>query len=144
VHVGWQVNNVVRTILEEIFGNENFRNEIIWAFTGRLMYTPYQFNSKHQHILFFSKSKLHRLNEITEEIDPENYIKMKKQEVHTDEDGRQWIWGHAGKGKSHVYKIYIDEVVSKGKNLNDVWNIPIINTSSYEKTGFSTPSQKNF
>lgn len=65
---------------------------------------------------------------------------MKKQEVHIDNDGREWIWGHAGKGKSHEYKIYIDEVVKKGKNLSAVWKIPIVNTSSKERVDY--PTQK--
>jgi site-specific DNA-methyltransferase (adenine-specific) len=50
---------------------------------------------------------------------------MKKQEVHTDPDGREWIWGHSGKGKSHDYKIFIDEVVKNGKCLNAVWRIQL-------------------
>ena len=30
VHVGWQVSSFVRCILDEVFGAENLRNEIIW------------------------------------------------------------------------------------------------------------------
>ena len=68
------------------------------------------------------------------------YLKMKKQELHKDDDGREWIWGHAGKGKSHEYKIYIDEVISKGRNLSSTWKIPIVNTSSKERLDY--PTQK--
>ena len=139
-HLDQKMSHYAKVMMDEVFGKDNFRNEIIWAFTGRLMYTPKQFNTKHQCILFYSKSNHHILNEVVEPIDAEEYIKMKKQEVHTDENDRQWIWGHAGKGKSHVYKIYIDDVVEKGKNLNDVWMIPIINTSAYERIGY--PTQK--
>ncbi len=99
-----------------------------------------KYNIKHNTILFYSKSIAHKLNEVTEPIDRNEYIKMKKQEVHIDNDGREWIWGHAGKGKSHEYKIYIDEVVKKGKNLSAVWKIPIVNTSSKERVDY--PTQK--
>lgn len=140
VHCDWRVNSFFKLLLDEIFGKENFRNEIIWSFTGRLMYTPQKFNIKHNTIFFYSNSSQHKINEITEEITREEYIKMKKQEVHTDPDGREWIWGHSGKGKSHDYKIYIDEVVKNGKSLNAVWRIPIVNTSSSERVDY--PTQK--
>jgi len=123
-----------------VFGQENFRHEIVWAFTGRLMYTPKKFNIKHNATLFYSKSAKHMLDEVTESIDRNNYIKMKKQEVHVDVEGREWIWGHAGKGKSHEYRIYIDDVINKGRNLNAVWKIPIVNTSSKERVDY--PTQK--
>ena len=65
---------------------------------------------------------------------------MKKQKVHTDNDGREWIWGHAGKGKSHNYRMYLDEVIAKGKAVSAEWTIPIVNTSAKERTGY--PTQK--
>ncbi|MBE9512397.1 MAG: site-specific DNA-methyltransferase [Bacteroidetes bacterium] len=138
VHCDWRVNNVIKMILSDIFGIDNFRNELVWFYTGRLMYTPKVFCSKHDVIIFYSKSEKHRLNEVTEEVDRDQYLKMKKQELHIDEDGREWIWGHAGKGKSHNYRIYVDEVIKKGKNVSSVWQIPIINTSSYERLGYVT------
>jgi DNA modification methylase len=141
LHCDSHANSYIRVhILDKLFLEKNFRNEIIWSYTGRLMYAEKRFCEKHDTIYFYAKSKLHKLNEVTERIDEKEYVKMKKQEVHIDENGRKWIWGHAGKGKSHEYRIYIDEVVNKGKNLNTVWNIPIINTSSKERIGY--PPQK--
>ena len=32
VHCDWRVNSYMRTILDEIFGKENFKNEIIWSY----------------------------------------------------------------------------------------------------------------
>jgi DNA modification methylase len=140
VHCDWRVNSFIRLAMDEIFGPENFRNELVWSFTGRLMYTPQKFNVKHNTILFYSKTSDHRINEVTEKIDREAYIRMKKQELHIDSNGREWIWGHSGKGKSHDYRIYIDDVLKKGKNLSAVWKIPIVNTSSKERVDY--PTQK--
>lgn len=140
VHCDWHASHYIKCEMDKIFGYDNLRNEIIWSYTGRLMYSEQRFNSKHDVILFYAKSKEHRINEVTTPIDRDEYIKMKKQELHRDTDGREWIWGHAGKGKSHNYRIYIDEVTAKGKNLNTVWQIPIINTSSKERIGY--PTQK--
>lgn len=140
VHCDWHASHYIKAEMDKIFGHQNFRNEIIWSYTGRLMYSPQRYNSKHDVILFYAKTDLHHISEVTEPISRQDYLKMKKQELHKDEDGREWIWGHAGKGKSHHYRIYIDEVVGKGRNLNTVWTIPIINTSSKERIGY--PTQK--
>ncbi|MDR3111724.1 MAG: site-specific DNA-methyltransferase, partial [Elusimicrobiota bacterium] len=141
LHCDWHADAYIRVyILDKIFGMNNFRNEIIWSYTGRLMYSVKSFCEKHDTIYFYAKAKKHKLNEITEPIHEQDYIKMKRQEVHVDENSRRWIWGHAGKGKSHDYRIYIDEVIQKGKNLNTVWNIPIVNTSAKERIGY--PTQK--
>jgi hypothetical protein len=34
VHCDWRVNSYIRLALDEVFGKENFRNEIIWCYTG--------------------------------------------------------------------------------------------------------------
>ncbi|MBI3816811.1 hypothetical protein HY285_04700 [Candidatus Peregrinibacteria bacterium] len=55
VQTGWQVSHLMRCLLDEILGSAGFRNEIIWSFTGRLMYTPWQYNCKHQYISLYAK-----------------------------------------------------------------------------------------
>ena len=140
LHCDPTASHYLKLLMDAVFGSANFRNEVVWSFTGRLMFTPYRFNAKHNSLLFYAKSKGHKLNEVTETITRDEYVQMKKQQIHIAEDGREWIWGHAGKGKSHEYRIYIDEVLSKGRHLSTVWRIPIINTSSKERVGY--PTQK--
>ena len=140
LHCDPTASHYLKLLMDAVFGSANFRNEVVWSFTGRLMFTPYRFNAKHNYLLFYAKSKGHKLNEVTETITRDEYVQMKKQQIHIAEDGREWIWGHAGKGKSHEYRIYIDEVLSKGRHLSTVWRIPIINTSSKERVGY--PTQK--
>jgi adenine-specific DNA-methyltransferase len=57
VHCDWRVSGLIRLILDEIFGKDNLRNEIIWAFTGPGSPGMKQFNRKHNTIFWFSKSK---------------------------------------------------------------------------------------
>jgi len=131
----------LKLVLDTLFCTRGgqFRNQIIWHYTGRRMESRLAFNSKHDVILFYAKSKKNIILKYPKEpYTREQYIKMKKQEVHTDEDGREWIWGHAGKGKSHHYRIYIDESVENGRAVDDVWDIPIINSSAKEKLGYDT------
>ena len=55
VHCDWRLNTYLRFILNDIFGTENFRNEIIWWYLwgGR---GKYQWNPKHDVVLFYTKS----------------------------------------------------------------------------------------
>ena len=140
LHCDPTASHYLKLLMDAVFGSANFRNEVVWSFTGRLMFTPYRFNAKHNSLLFYAKSKGHKLNKVTETITRDEYVQMKKQQIHIAEDGREWIWGHAGKGKSHEYRIYINEVLSKGRHLSTVWRMPIINTSSKERVGY--PTQK--
>jgi len=142
-HCDPTASHYLKLVLDTVFVSNggDFRNEIIWHYTGRRMESKLSYNSKHDVIFFYVKSN--QVTIATYPKDPwtrEEYLKMKKQELHKDEDNREWIWGHAGKGKSHNYKIYIDEVVSGGRAVDDVWDIPIINTSAKERLGY--PTQK--
>jgi len=56
LHLDWNANFWGRILLNNIFGIENFRNEIVWAYTGAGT-TPGQFPRKHDNILWFSKSE---------------------------------------------------------------------------------------
>lgn len=141
LHCDPTASHYLKILMDVIFGKNNFRNEIVWHYTGRRMKAPNKFNSKHDILLFYAKSPDTKiLNYPTEPYTREEYLTMKKQKLHTDEDGKEWIWGHAGKGKSHDYRIYIDEVIDKGKAVDSVWDIPIINTSAKERLGY--PTQK--
>lgn len=46
LHCDWHKSHHLRFILEEVFGSENFRNEIVWAYPGREMHIENKFNAK--------------------------------------------------------------------------------------------------
>ncbi|MFB6212744.1 MAG: site-specific DNA-methyltransferase [Candidatus Magasanikbacteria bacterium] len=56
VHCDWRVTGYLRLVLDEIFGRENFRNEIAWCYSG-----PGKNNNaytrKHDTIFFYAKDK---------------------------------------------------------------------------------------
>lgn len=54
VHCDYRVNASINLILKEIFNN-NFRNEIIWCYTGPGSPGMAQFNRKHDNIYWYSK-----------------------------------------------------------------------------------------
>jgi DNA modification methylase len=57
VHCDWRVTGFIRMAMDEVFGKDNIRNEIIWAFTGPGSPGMQQFNRKHNTIYWFSRSK---------------------------------------------------------------------------------------
>lgn len=54
VHCDWRVNSFIRLAMDEVFGRKNFRNEIIWAYTGPGSPEMKQFNRKHDTIFWYS------------------------------------------------------------------------------------------
>ncbi len=55
VHCDWRVNSYIRLVLDEVFGKANFRNELIWCYTGASQCKT-KFIQKHETILVYSIS----------------------------------------------------------------------------------------
>lgn len=56
VHCDWRLSSHMRLILDEVFGQDNFVNEIIWAYKGPSPVKTF-FPKKHDTILYYAKSK---------------------------------------------------------------------------------------
>jgi len=55
VHCDWRVNSYMRLVLDEIFGANNFKNEIIWRYRTYQGQVQNYFPRKHDTILFYKK-----------------------------------------------------------------------------------------
>jgi site-specific DNA-methyltransferase (adenine-specific)/adenine-specific DNA-methyltransferase len=137
----------LRLILDEIFGAGNFRNEIIWHYKFRMMDGENQFNRKHDNILFYAKSASTRIKMPKESWTKEELIRTRKQEIHVGEDGREMIWMPGQKGNSKSRMVPLDEILARGKAVDDVWDmpvdvweLPVLSSSAHERTGY--PTQK--
>lgn len=54
MHLSWHIGHYVKILMDEVFGEDNFRNEIIWHYrTGNL--SNKQFQRKHDTIFFYTK-----------------------------------------------------------------------------------------
>lgn len=124
VHCDWRVNEYLRLILQDIFGVTNFRNEIVWCYTGPSQQT-YDFPDKHDIILRFVKSK--------EIIFNRDLIRIPyKTGVH---DTKGTSLGYNGK------EIDVEKISKKGKLVEDWW-IDIWSTDRYRKELIDYPTQK--
>lgn len=130
----------LRLILDEVFGSQNFRNEIIWHYKFRMMDSDNQFNRKHDNIFFYARSSETTIQMPKEAWTKEELIKTRKQEIHIGDDGREMIWMPGQKGNSKSRMVPLDEILARGKAIDDVWNMSVISSSAKERTGY--PTQK--
>ena len=62
VHLDYKKGHYVKVLLDEIFGENHFRNEIVWAYTGPTP-TPRDFRRKHDIIFRYAKAQRFIFNE---------------------------------------------------------------------------------
>ena len=68
VHLDWHVGHYVKILMDEIFGKENFRNEIIWSY-GKMASSTKRFMSNHDVIMFYTKSDSYYFQALKKALD---------------------------------------------------------------------------
>jgi len=56
LHCDWRASHYLKMIMDEIFGYDNFRNEVIWCYSGASSPGMKQYAKKHDTIFYYSKS----------------------------------------------------------------------------------------
>lgn len=156
VHIDWHIGAYVKVVLDEIFGKENFRNEIIWkrGTVKGAKAVGNQFARNHDMILYYSKGNDYVYH--TQYLPySEEYIKQRY--TKDDNDGRGPYTDQAigtrseeslvemakdnrifitSTGKRRV-KYYLSE--AKGIAMDDSWNdISEVNSMAKENVGYAT------
>ena len=67
VHIDWKKGHYVKAILDEIFGEGRFRNEIIWWYYNKMQGNINRFPSNHETIFFYSAGDKYTFNTLQEE-----------------------------------------------------------------------------
>ncbi|MFX0027663.1 MAG: site-specific DNA-methyltransferase, partial [Candidatus Hermodarchaeota archaeon] len=134
VHLDWHISHYIKLMMDEIFGINNFRNEIIWAYPAASVKTRRFYIRSYDTILFYSKSEDYVFNN-----DPNIYMEYSnrvKDALKKDEKGIFYYRGGSHNGKKLSRKVYLDQ---EGIFPRDVWNdIPYIRANTPEYQGFST------
>lgn len=138
VHLDWHIVHYVKILMDEIFGEENFRNDITWHYSGWNKKLKVSFEKRHDTILYYCADEDGtNFNSFFEQWESEEeYIKKRKQKPFTDEDGRRYVLSDAGNGKR--VKRYLDEAIKDGVVVDDVWSIDKMNNSANESVGYAT------
>ena len=128
VHLDWHIGHYVKILMDEIFGEENFVNEIVWHYGGTSNSTT-QFARKHDCIYSFSKSESYTFNFDDVRIPYEDEKKFKK-----DENGK-WFMKWDNTRDYYPKQIFENgEWIILGKGQYDVWtDIPSFSTSHGEE-----------
>ncbi|MEE0934184.1 MAG: site-specific DNA-methyltransferase [Methanobrevibacter sp.] len=126
VHCDYRVNSYIRLILDELFGKENFRNEIIWCYTGASNVGK-DFPKKHDTIFRYSKSNNYIFNK--------DDIRIPYAEGSTDRATRNVI----GTGGMNFDEIKLNE---GGKVPEDFW-LDVQRAARYPGESVGYPTQKS-
>jgi len=140
VHCDYRVNSYMRLALDEIFGNDNFINEVIWYYSQGGKGQEY-FARKHNTIFLYGKTPTPFFDQKSVRLPftPHKQDSSGKNyggRMGVDENGREYVekWGT---GKKKLYRYYLDE----GKTPEDVWtDIQSIQSGASERHDY--PTQK--
>lgn len=116
VHLDWHVAHYVKILMDEIFGRDNFINEIIWNYksggTGKK-----NFSRKHDTLLLYSRTRRYKFHMLKEKSYNRGFKPYRFQGVEEFEDETGW------------YTMV---------NMKDVWTIDMVGRTSAERTGYAT------
>lgn len=126
VHLDYHIGHYVKILLDEIFGEDNFRNEIIWKRSTAHSDAEF-YGNNFDCIYFYTKSQDdYNFNTIFQPYD-ESYIARFTQ---TDENGRKWESGNltakglSGGGYDYTYK-----------GCRSLWRMPIETMKKMDEEG---------
>ena len=133
VHSDWHKNSYLRIILDEVFGSNSFRNELVWSYFGFKRKTTRKFPQKHDLIYSYSMSDDYVWN-VQYRPHSKKYIERFK----TDKDGRLYRDDvNPTEGGARI--IYLDDV--EGDIIDSLWSdIPPVNPVAKERQDY--PTQK--
>lgn len=129
LHCDWHADAYIRVlILDKIFGEQNFRNEIIWCY-NKWSVAGKSFSKNHDNIFFYTKSSEYTYHQQFQERATSTLKRFGKNEIVSGVDE-----------KGNRLPSQISEKESKGVKMYDWWKIPIIAPSGKERIGY--PTQK--
>ena len=139
LHCDPTASHYLKLLMDSVWGKKYVRNEIVWHYSGWNARLSKSFSSRHDIILFYGKSVNQRFNSYALEWESEEeYIRVRRQKVYVDDEGRKYVLSDGGRGKRT--RRYLSEAMAYGKPVDDVWEIPKINNLSKERVGY--PTQK--
>lgn len=116
VHLDWHAVHYVKVIMDEIFGEKNFVNEIIWQYKSGGAGKKH-FSKKHDTLLLYSKTKNYTMHPGKEKSYNREFKPYRFRNVREYKDENGW------------YTMV---------TMKDVWQIDMVGRTSGERTGYAT------
>jgi DNA modification methylase len=115
LHCDWHKSQYLRLVLDEVFGDDNFTNEIVWHYYNKMQGNVGRFASNHDSILVYRKSDEAIFHSIREDRE-----KIKKQQKRVWDTETQTLKQARDEQGNLVY--YEDTQ----RTIDDVWRLPYI------------------
>ncbi len=131
-HCDTTASHYLRVLLDDVFGEANFRSEIIWSYK-RWSNSKKGLLPNHQTIFFYSKTANYKFNTIYGQYSPTTNIDQILQERERNSAGKA-VYKRDKSGN------IVSSKEKKGVPASDVWEIPFLNPKAKERTGY--PTQK--
>ena len=135
VHLDWHIGHYVKILLDEVFGEDNFRNEIIWHYADYMQGNATNaLPKKHDNIYFYSKNENYYYERITVPLDKP----VKRNKVVWDKETQTLKVARDSSGKI-IYEDFYE------KYLDSVWDVgqtSVTRVTSNEYVGYSTQKPK--
>ena len=126
IHIDVTIGHYLKTLADQVFHKDRFRNEIVWFYANKLGTGGNTFDSHHDSLLVYTASEKWTHNHIFKPV------KDRKMQPVTQkiEGERVWLKNEDG---SLMY-----QMGSAERKVGDVWEIPYINPVASERLGYAT------
>lgn len=131
-HCDRNATHIIKVLLDNVFGSEQFRSEIIWTYK-RWSNAKKGLLAAHQTVYFYSKSDEFKFNTLYTDYSESTNIDQILQKRVRDAHGKA-VYARDDNGDI----VLADE--KQGVPLSDVWDIPYLNPKAKERVGY--PTQK--
>ncbi len=151
VHLDWHIGHYVKILLDEVFGEENFVNEIVWHYMTYQGQTSKFYPKKHDIIFLYSKSdkyqfKLLKDQNYTKNIDYKRWNKflVNGNEIRGDNypknDSRFNVFIEKWKEENNGREPTKNDIIYKleGYTVDTVWNIKAEDPKSLNRQNYTT------
>ncbi len=151
VHIDWHIDSYVKVMLDDIFGKENFKDQVIWYYPGGIKAVPHYFPRKHDCIYCYSKTDNYVFNNQRKGIEDNS---LYSRWIKYSEDGETITYKNFPRTDKVKFDMYVKRFVSQNKRepkgddiiyrfegalVDDVWDdCPAVFRLLNEKTGYST------
>lgn len=125
VHLDWHIGHYVKILMDEVFGEENFVNEIIWCYSRPSISNQKNFTKLHDTIFWYARNKEKYVANI-------NDVRIEYSEK-TKERNKYGSGGSKYSGGSSERVTHED-----GKIPEDYWYIPMVVGNANENADYST------
>jgi len=140
VHIDWHVGHYVKLLMDEVFGRENFTNEIVWKkYAGVKNQASRKLTTQTDTIFLYKKTSENYIFNVQYRPMSQKYID--EEYKYYDENGRRYakLRGRNYQNTDGIAKVkYLDE--NPGSPITSLWdddNLQL-NTSSTERLDYAT------